>query len=207
MELSLPDIAVFSGLVEAIVEDGQWRPGIGDPSVMGWVTVGAYVLGTALCAWSAARAATRRPHDPAAFGYVYFWAGLAVLLLLLGVNKQLDLQTWLWLAGRRLAHEQGWYESRRTVQIVFVVAVAFAGLLLAGLFCWLSRKALRHHFLALAGALVVTSFVVIRAASFHHVDAMLGWRVADVKMNCLLELPGILCVCVSALHTLFRPPR
>jgi hypothetical protein len=53
--------------------------------------------------------------------------------------------------------------------------------------------------LPLVGVFVVTSFVVIRAASFHHVDAFLHSRVADFRMNWLLELGGIGIIMVGAL--------
>ena len=45
-------------------------------------------------------------------------------------------------------------------------------------------------------------FVVIRAASFHHVDALLASRLGGLKWNWILELGGILIVAVGAL-----PPR
>ena len=36
------------GLTPAVVGD-RWRPGIGDPTVLGWATVVAYALSFVLC--------------------------------------------------------------------------------------------------------------------------------------------------------------
>jgi hypothetical protein len=46
------------------------------------------------------------------------------MLFLLGVNKQLDLQTLLGDVGRSVSTAQGWYDKRRAVQAVFVLVFA-----------------------------------------------------------------------------------
>ena len=45
---------------------------------------------------------------------------------------------------------------------------------------------------------MVMGFVVIRAASFHHVDAFLASRLGGLRWNWILELGGILIVAVGA---------
>ena len=55
------------------------------------------------------------------------WNALAVGLLLLGINKQLDLQTALTELGKILAARQGWYEHRQRVQIDFIIGVVLVG--------------------------------------------------------------------------------
>lgn len=83
--------------------DGRWEIGIGDPTPLGWITVAAYAA-AAVLAWRNVGAARRTavPHS--------FWIALTALMLALGINKQLDLQTWLSQAGRDLAIAQGWWE-------------------------------------------------------------------------------------------------
>ena len=51
---------------------------------------------------------------------------------------------------------------------------------------------------ALLGLGFVCVFVVVRAASFHHVDSLLGTWVFGVKMNWVLELPGPILVALVA---------
>ena len=41
-------------------------------------------------------------------------------------------------------------------------------------------------------------FILIRAASFHHVDRMLGEQVMCLKMNWILELGGISLILLGA---------
>jgi hypothetical protein len=182
----------------AIVVDGEWRPGIGDPTVLGWITVAAYFAAMLAC-WRAAaieREVARRTASP---GSVFWWS-FALLLLLLGVNKQLDLQTWLTIAGRRLAKEQGWYAQRMEYQIAFIFSIGVAALLLLAVLCWMSRRRIRRRILALAGGVFLAGFVVIRALSVHTIDHFLGTNFVGMRWNWILELGGIALVGLSAVH-------
>jgi len=128
----------------------------------------------------------------------FFWLLFTGFLLFLGINKQLDLQTWLTLFGRHLAEDEGWYAQRRAVQAVFVGLVAILGA--SGLvFLWRwGRGDVRHYRLALCGGVFLACFIVIRAASFHYVDKMLSLQFSNVTLNCTLELGGIFCVAIAA---------
>jgi hypothetical protein len=176
--------------------DGRWHPGIGDPSVMGWVTVAAYATAAGLCAYCASREVRAGGGKPA------FWLTLALVMLALGINKQLDLQSWLTETGRDLAIAQGWYPGRRLVQQWFIAGLAFCGALTLG---WMYRAfgdlggAAR---LAMLGLVLLAVFVVVRAASFHHVDVMLGVKLIGMKINWILELGGIAIVVAGALAQL-----
>jgi hypothetical protein len=108
---------------------------------------------------------------------------VTLFVFFLGVNKQLDLQTWVTEAGRTVTRKQGWYEQRRVIQMWFVAGVAVTGLgLLVGCF-WLGRSVLRQHPFTLLGMIFLACFVVIRATSMHHVDELLGLRLGGLKMR------------------------
>lgn len=184
-------------LIAAIV-DGRWRPGIGDPTPMGWATVVAYFAASWAC-WRAAAAEGRRAHGDRS-GPAPFWLLLTGFLLLLGINKQLDLQSALTEFGRRLAREQGWYDRRQEVQALFLALIAAVGLVALGAFGWLARAAPRSRLLALPGLAFLIVFILIRASSFHQVDQLIGLRLGGLKWNWILELGGIGCVGLAALQ-------
>ena len=94
---------------------------IHDASPLAWMVVLAYLAGALACLWAARLTEPGRD--------LRFWAGTAVLLILLGLNKQLDLQTLLTEAGRWMARQEGWYGSRRIAQAAFIVALAAAAFL------------------------------------------------------------------------------
>ncbi len=147
--------------------DGRWELGIGDPTVIGWSTVADYGTAMALCYLSS----RRLPPGP----HRQFWFYMAVVMAILGLNKQLDLQTWFTQTGRDLALENGWYERRRLVQGIFIA--------------WL----------------VLVGFVIVRATSFHHIDRMRGISLEGLRVNALLELTGIGLIALAALARLRAP--
>ena len=167
--------------------DGRWTIGIGDASVVGWVTVAAY----ATAAWLAWRnvGAARRSGVP-----VDFWVALTLLMLALGLNKQLDLQSWFGQTGRDLALEQGWYEQRRVVQAVFIALLAAGAVAVV---VWARRQwhTLWHEYrAAFVGVCMLLFFIVVRAASFHHIDMILRSDLGATSLHRALEIVGVLVV-------------
>jgi hypothetical protein len=171
----------------AIDADGRWMAGIGDPSPMGWITVAAYGAAAALAARNAF--AARRSAAP-----VGFWLTLTLVMLLLGINKQLDLQTWFGQTGRDIALSQGWYGRRRTVQAMFIVllgagAIAFVA---AARRYWVARwHEYRWVFL---GVVLLAVFIVIRAASFHHIDEFIHFDIGKTTLGRALEIIGVIVI-------------
>ena len=171
-------------------DDGRWHPGIGDPNATGWITVAAYATATLLC-YLCQRQAPRGPHR-------HFWLGLTLIMGFLGVNKQLDLQTWFTEVGRDLAVQYGWYAHRRVVQAVFIAAMVVSGL---GVAAWLAQRLKDldvYARRAAYGLVVLGVFVLVRAASFHHVDVLLGASWNNIAVNALLELGDINAIVHSA---------
>ena len=184
---------------------------------MGWLTVVGYFVACWLClqAFQKEKRGPHRPYreavpavlrvlkkhwpnPPVRARRAALWLVMATVLLLLGINKQLDLQSLFTEIGRVAAHAQGWYEDRRGVQFAFIAVVALAGLVVVALFAWLARGALKDFRLPLTGMAFIVSFVVIRAASFHNVDELLGSAILGLKMNWVLELGGISIVAYGA---------
>lgn len=165
----------------------RWSPGLGDDTWVGWLTVAVYLV----AAFVAARAARAIDDSVTGSGRErVFWWITAAILLALAVNKQLDLQSLLTMVARCHAQLSGWYEDRRGVQELFIVLIEAAGVLSLALLALILRGILGRIWPALLGLGFVCLFVVIRAASFHHVDIFLGSSIAGIKMNWLLELPG-----------------
>jgi hypothetical protein len=214
--------ALAAHVVEGHGWIGSWSPGIGDPNVVGWLTVVLYLGASVLC-WRqfhrlrhatgprASRSSTalafltaflggsrRLLALPPAVRRRTLWAGLALVLFLLGINKQLDLQTALTEIARMLARSEGWYGDRRPVQLAFIGAVALIGLMTFRTVFLLARGELRALRTVLAGTVFIITFVTIRAASFHHIDRLLGRDIGGFRMNWIVEVGGILFIIAGA---------
>ncbi|WP_299846364.1 isopropylmalate isomerase [uncultured Roseovarius sp.] len=163
--------------------DDRWSPTIGDPSIMGWVTVAAYGI-TALLT---ARLAISRAGQPERF----FWLILALLLAALTINKQLDLQSALTAFARCMAKAQGWYENRKGVQTGFILGLLGASLVFLIALGLSMRNHLRRTWPAVLGVCFLTGFVAIRAVGFHHFDVLIKSDFSGIRINWLLELGGI----------------
>jgi len=173
----------------------NWTPGIGDPTFGGWLTVALY-LAAAISCWRSGRKVAL--NDGRCSNEHRAWRSIAILFLALGINKQLDLQTALTEAGRVSAHLQGWYELRRSVQIAFIGLVAMTCVIVAiTLLIWM-RRAPIPTWLALMGTTLVLGFVLIRAASFHHVDLFIGSRILGLRWNWVIEIGGISLVLLAS---------
>jgi hypothetical protein len=175
----------------AFTDGDRWRPGIGDPTFIGWLTVVGYFLAAFFC-W---RALTKGLHTREVR---WFWAGLTALLVLLGINKQLDFQTEITFLGKDFAKATGWYEHRRIVQVIFIAGIALGGMAVTAGLLWIYRREWKRLGGALVGVGFLMSFIVIRAASFHHVDQFLNFAPGGVRMNWLLELGGIAAIALPA---------
>lgn len=171
---------------------GNWSWGIGDPTWGGWLTVVLYGAAAVLCwrllqAGDALAPALRTDER-------WVWRALLAALVALGVNKQLDLQSALTEMGRILADRQGWYAERQRVQLAFVAGMAILGLTLLAALTYLAWGAPAPTLVAMAGAVGLLMFVLIRAASLHRVDQWLGHSVGGLRLNWVLEMGALLVI-------------
>lgn len=190
----------------SFLEQIKWYPGIGDPSFLGWFTVVAYGYVAFLC-YSVARNGVY-VFTQGVSRQVNLWAAIALIFVALAINKQLDLQTFFTATAKYFAKKQGWYGIRREFQAVFIIGVIVIGFsVLVGLL-FNYRKYLWSNFLALIGLCFVICFIVIRASSFHHIDRLIGTKIAFIfSFNHLLELSGIFLVGANALWLLNQRRR
>jgi hypothetical protein len=165
---------------------------------MGWFTVAAYVACAILAAISA------RAHRKRERRSFIFWSLVSGWMLLLAINKQLDLQSLVTEIGRRMAWHQGWMAQRRVVQFWFIVG--FGLLSLAGFagFVYALWDLCKRFRLAFIGLFFLLTFIIIRAAGFHHFDAVLHFRFLNLKMNWVLEMSGIFIISAAAIKALFH---
>jgi hypothetical protein len=187
-----------------ILHQFRWRPEIGDPSFMGWLTVAAYAL-TALTAWLASRRAKRSPGTVG--GSHFTWTLVSILMAALCLNKQLDLQSLLTDIGRVISYHGGWYADRREFQKWFVlgVLVLSGGTTCVMLVCF--HQFWMKHFLLSTGLVLLLTFIAVRAVSFHHFDLLLKSQFAGARMNWIFELGGIGMIWLAAWIDYQKPKR
>ena len=180
----------------AATQDGRWELGIGDPTIWGWLTVGMYLLAMGRCFFKAS--INQHAETP-----YKFWVLLGLFLLLLAINKQLDLQTWFTQGLKDLAITHGWYEQRRALQLLFVISIGLVMLLLLVTLHVVLFNLWRQYTLVWIGLFLLCAFILIRAASFHHIDIFIRESLFGLELNVVLENLALMMI---VLGTFFHRP-
>ena len=184
--------------------DIAWRPKIGDPTLIGWITVVAYLISFLFCVRAGLR--TRRLTQETQGESPILWFIFAAGLFLLGLNKQLDLQTALIQVARQTALGEGWYQQRRLAQIIFVLML---GIAISGAFfiiVYQQHRFFKNHALALLGSIFLAAFVFLRAVIFNHADADAGFGLGEGDWLCSLELTGVFCFIIASIRAAKNSP-
>jgi hypothetical protein len=172
---------------------GKWHPGFHDDYFIGWLITSSYFA----CALLAALIATfhRQMEEKLA---VKFWHVVSLIMVLLGLNKQLALQILLTEIGRHIAQTQGWYDQRRILQFSFIIVFAVTFTTASIWFAMKYRDSLRRYMLVFCGLFFLLGFVIIRAATFHHFNELIQIELFyGLTMNWALELAGIYMIILA----------
>lgn len=171
-----------------------WRLSAGDPTWIGWATTIAYLAGAAAC-WRAGHSTVGQPET--AEGSDRPWLALALLLLGLGLNKQLDLQTPFLAILRNLTSGLGWRRQSRIIDSILTGSAVLALLLLTGIVLrW--RRFMVKHPLVPAGMALSALYVLVRIAHFGHVDESLGRRTTGQRIGVYVEFLGAALLALGA---------
>lgn len=176
---------------------------VGDPDFIGWSITASYVVAFVTCVLNAMAVRRIRLSESKSRLYL-FWVGLSCVVFLLGLNKQLDVQTWMITVCRTLARENGWYEQRREYQAYFIFLVVCCGAVSSAWVTYQLRSVWRECMVAIVGLAVLGTFLLVRAASLHQLDGWLAGAICGVKLRYLFELLGVATICLAACESKLR---
>ena len=191
----------------------NWWRDFGDNDPLGWATTLAYFVAAALCFRRAKRLRLAAPpQEPrelappeAPRADARDWAIIGAGLVLLGLNKQLDLQILARDTGIALVRALGFDARRRWVGRLFVFALSAVVLSVLARAARHLRVARRGHRLTLLGLAFLACFVVLRSAGYLPFLRDFNVRFKDV-LHVVFELGGLVLVGVSALRASPRRP-
>lgn len=172
----------------------NWIAQIGDNAILPWIATGLYAL-----AFVASVLKYRRLKDRGLGRESQLWMLLALLLFVMGTNKELDFQVLLRNVGRYLADSGGWHEKARSVQALFTYAIM--GIMgIGGLFVIIIiARVWRSNIFALAGASSICLYIAIRTAEINHVIADLkGHEEVHFKFSDAIEIAGVCLILINA---------
>lgn len=183
------DQATFTSIIH------DWLAGAGDEYLSSTINTILYLVASAAAFYRWRVLSQERLSRPERV----FWLSIALMLLFLGINKELDFQVLLREVGRRAAESDGWYQYRRLVQAVFAAILTAAITLYALFMIYLIRKSASRYLPALLGLLILCGYVILETTSLSHVGLNLAeserW---GVRLTDLIEMAGIALIFVSA---------
>lgn len=180
-----------------------WRPHVGDPDALGWITTLAYFVAAFLC-WRAARreqAAMRDQRRAPGEALPAFWGWLAVALVPLGINKQLDLQVLARQTAIDLVTAAGYGPRQQWVGRGLVAVLALGACVLLPLGARSSRGVRRDpsYRVAFAGVAALACFIVLRAGTYLPGLRQLNNHFKGA-IQLVLELGGLVLIALAALR-------
>jgi len=192
--------------VLGVIVNGHWRLGVGDPTFIGWLITVAYLITSFFCGIYAQRVDINSSVKQIRYHRVFWW-GLAVVMLMMGINKQLDLQCLFIAIIKKMAMRQEWYARREIFLIWFITGFTISGLILLIWLGWKLKRLWRQYGLALFGILLLITFVSVRVAPVHYLTRLPGWRLILGLINSVLELTGIGLIGIAALLGIIRDTK
>jgi hypothetical protein len=168
------------------------------------ISVGLVVLGYVLtCVWSFwlyRFEVAAECRDSSSTLQPRFWLFTAGLLAIMAVGRSVHLGDLVGGYGRHQAHVQGWYDARRSIQAVAVLAVFAVGC--AWMVAWLLtfwRAPDRRRYTPTAIAVGwLVCFGAIRVISLHQVDTLMTWStIHGALFGIELEIAALIAVIVT----------
>jgi hypothetical protein len=167
----------------------QW--GGEDPTAIAWASALAYVVAGALCLVAGARSRCKPEYSPTDRG---IWITLGGFLVLLGLNKQLDLHTLFVHAGRDAARALGFYSYKRQIEGLFFIGVT-TGLVAIVWHQWrrLASFGIAHQ-AVVVGLGLIAIYTITRFAAIMHLAERWPTLVDGAAVFIAFELVGSIVI-------------
>jgi len=163
----------------------RWLSQSGDSTFWSWVITFFYIITTTLSIYYLKKIKPLKPDN-------LLWYSITVLLMTLGINKQLDIQILVAMTGHFFAKRLGLLDFRNSIEIITILGVSLFLCTVGIIILFRIRSILRKSVLELSGVFLLLMFVVIRVGS-----------ISLLKMTIIyihgLELLGLVVILYSLL--------
>jgi hypothetical protein len=130
-----------------------------------------------------------------------FWFVSAALLAFMAFARATDLGDTITEIGRNEVRDEGWYETRRSIQAFVVGAIGLCWAVLVVVGIWRVPERRRRYLPSAVALFTLVCFTAARVISLHQVDTVLYRReIAGARAGVVLELVlvAVLLACTVA---------
>ena len=175
----------------------EWLSRSGDTTFWSWVITLLYAIAMVVAIYYVVKIKGKESSDKR-----FLWICISIFLVGMGINKQLDLQILLTMAGSFIAEHQGWYEYRRLIQKIFTIGFLICLSAAGGVILFRIRRIIRQSIMELSGVAILVFFAVIRAGSINHLNKAIVFEQRKVSHIHGLEFLGLAVILFAVLYHL-----
>lgn len=168
----------------------DWMDIWGDPWLSGSILVMSYLVSGVLVLRTANKLAGRERS---------YWSLCGALLVFQAANTPLDLHAFVWTTGRCLAHAQGWYAQRQSVQVFFLLSAAVIAAILCTIVLWRLASSVVRNLLLTMGMAICLGFTLVKGVSLHELAAFYGQPIGPFYVADVIEWSGVLLAFFAAM--------
>lgn len=119
------------------------------------------------------------------------WSAVSLFLLVMGINKQLDLQTLIILLGKGITGGLGLHDVGRELARMLALSIFSLALIGCGAVLVKARRCLKEEKAALTGTGILLLFMIIRVGAITHVRRLMILQYIVYRVHAL-ELLGLI---------------
>ena len=131
------------------------------------------------------------------------WGIAATILLLLAVNKQLDLQYYMNKVGYCVFARSGLMADKDAAQSDLGAVILLLATLGSAVLIWAFRRHLASNLPLIAGLALIALYLAMQVSRFEHLAGGVLQSLAQLRIHRLIEAAGLLTLMYAAL----RKPR
>ncbi len=153
----------------------------GDATRIGYGLTVLYVVASALFLRAALSRGPWQPQER------LIWLICTAILVLMTLNKQMDLQRTVVWAGRCVASKEGWLDQSLEVETKFGHLVLLAVVALTMTLGWVCRTVLRDNGPLFLGMVLILGFVTLQIARFDQLVGTMSHVFPSYRLHRILE--------------------
>lgn len=168
-------------------------------NVIDLITGVGYFLLLLLSLYSLTRAA-RMVKPQHLTGYRLLWTTISIIFFIILISCVFDISKTLMDNIRIIANNQGWYNNRYTLQVIFIVGI-FAILLLIIVVSEASSSGIfSYNGNVIRWLIVLFAFNLINSVSLHFIDQFMNIRILGFRIERWIVISIIIFILISYKH-------
>lgn len=128
------------------------------------------------------------------------WGVASVIVLLLALNKQLDLQHYMNKVGYCTFYRSGMMSEKDAAQSDFGALVLLLAAIGTAALIWIFRRHLAANLPLIAGLALIALYLAMQVSRFEHLAGGLLQRLAQLRVHRIIEAAGLLTLLYASLR-------